>query len=124
MKIILTEDEKDWIFSFLMTILIVGVIGFAIACNGYRVEQNKVIENPKLEFYSNYTPAWMLVGNPNYTFQEIPLIISLNQTKIMILYSNGTIWVKQGQEKEVGEQLAKVSLVYSSYRNGYCGRLQ
>jgi hypothetical protein len=64
--------------------------------------------------YSNYS----LLGNTK-DYGTLNIAGSNGETN-MIIYSNGSYWIREGTEKENGEQLAKVVISYSSYIKGFC----
>lgn len=114
---------KEELLAYLFLFGIILLIFFSVLFFNYVYSTNEnEIDNRTLNysniFYSNKSyDSNLLIKNieDNQKF-----IVSFNNTETMILYTNGTIWIKNNTEQQNGEQLAKLSIAYSSYINGYC----
>lgn len=116
----------------IMCVILYLILGFYIAwlMRG-NIENSGIFEkrenNDSLKILSNpISSVGVSTGGDNQfrigTLKQITpsLQIGYLGNATMIIYANGSFWIKNGTEQYDGEQLAKVALSFSSYKKGWC----
>lgn len=132
----MNKSDKNKIAIFLVCVLfcfiwfVIGYsIGLNIPLNNSQSPDTNHTGNIELTNTTTNMPLWkgydtnnlsMYNSISNVRETEMPYLQVNTPEPALIIYRNGTIWVREGQEKQVGEQLAKIGVAYSSYRDGFC----